>query len=59
MGSLPLLHARRREPREAGSARRTTDVEVVVMELAVVDDAVELVARNDASVLTYSISLKF
>jgi hypothetical protein len=29
------------------------------MELAAVDDTVKLVARNDASVLTYSTSLKF
>jgi hypothetical protein len=40
----------RREPREAGSARLASDLEVVVMELVVVDDAVELVAHNDASV---------
>jgi hypothetical protein len=39
-----------REPREAGFARRASDLEVVVMELVVVEDAVELVAHNDASV---------
>jgi hypothetical protein len=39
-----------RKPREAGFARRASDLEVVVMELVVVEDAVELVAHNDASV---------